>query len=129
MSAFGMPRCGALLILFVFSLCGCSSKAPTEHPLNPELARTSLQKAMQAWVEGKTPDDLKPGIIMGDVAWKQGKKLSSFEIVASEETSDGSNLHIPVTRKFEGGEDPNAGTDAKVTYIVGTSPVVTIFPQ
>lgn len=115
------PHCGTFYILLLFGLCGCTAK-PTDHPLDPTLARSSVQKAMQAWVDGKTPGDLKP-IIVGDPAWNAGKKLASFEILTKEEMSDGSNLQIQVSRKFgDGGEE-------KVTYIVGTSPVVTIFPQ
>lgn len=81
-----------------------------------------MEKAMQAWVDGKTPKDLQPDIICGDSSWEQGKKLVSFKILTDEETTDGSNLHIRVERKID-------SSDSTVTYIVGTSPVVTIFPQ
>lgn len=85
-----------------------------------------MKRAMQAWVDGKQPKDLKPDVIVGDSGWETGKKLVSFEILP-EEFTDGSNLHVTVVRKFEGGG--KSQTDSKVTYIVGTSPVVTIFPQ
>ena len=121
-----LPRSGTVCLLFLVALCGCT-QAPKELPLDPALARNSLQKAMEAWVEGKAPEDLKP-IIVGDPDWKNGKKLTSFEILTKEETSDGSNLHIQVVRKF--GESGEAeGAESPVTYIVGTSPVITIFPQ
>ena len=116
-----LPLCGLLHVLLLFALCGCSQETPS-HALDQDLARASIQKAMQAWVEGKTPKDLSPEIVVGDQSWEQGKKLLSFEIVSTEETSDGSNLHIPVKQKFESSE-------SEVTYIVGTSPVITIFPQ
>ncbi len=104
-------------------LAGCSSETPS-YPLDKELARDSVKKAMQAWVDGKKPADLKPDIIVGDAGWEQGKQLLSFEILPDEFT-DGSNLHVTVSRKFDGGKS----AESKVTYIVGTSPVVTIFPQ
>jgi len=110
---------GLCLVLWLSS---CSSGAAPSHPLNEDLARESLQKAMQSWVDGKAPKDLRPDIVVGDPAWEQGRKLVSFEILAGEETTDGSNLHIPVKRKLDASE-------STVTYIVGTSPVVTIFPQ
>lgn len=114
----------AFTILTLLFISGCSQEAPS-HPLDTNVARESVRKAMQAWVDGKTPQDLKPGIIIGDPAWEQGTKLASFEILDKEENNDGSNLYIHVVRKFDG-----AGVgEAKVTYIVGTSPVVTIFPQ
>lgn len=117
-----------LALLFGLIFCGingCSGGA-RPHPLNPELARNSLQSAMQAWVDGKTPKDLQPKIIMGDTGWEQGRKLVSFEILRDEETTDGSNLYIRVNRTFE---KDGANAESKVTYIVGTSPVITIFPQ
>ena len=116
-----MPRRGVFFLLLVIGFTGCAGETPS-YPLDQELARASVQKAMQAWVDGKSPQDLKPEIIVGDSSWEQGEKLISFEIVPGEETSDGSNLHIRVIRKFESSE-------SKVTYITGTSPVITIFPQ
>lgn len=115
---FGVPLLG---VSFLLLLAGCQSET-APHPLNESLARESVQKAMQAWVDGKSPKDLKPEIIVGDAGWEQGRKLVSFAILKDEETSDGSNLHIRVLRKFETGE-------SKAIYIVGTSPVITIFPQ
>ncbi|MEY3460204.1 MAG: hypothetical protein RL215_3361, partial [Planctomycetota bacterium] len=47
-------------------------------------------------------------------------------ILRDEETSDGSNLHIRVQRVFE---DGGAKSESRVIYIVGTSPVITIFPR
>ena len=109
---------GFLIVMFLF---GCAQETPS-YALDKELARSSVQKAMQSWVDGKTPKDLQPDVVVGDSAWNKGQKLVSFEILTDEEKSDGSNLHISVKRKFESSE-------SKVTYIVGTTPVVTIFPQ
>jgi hypothetical protein len=117
-----LPLRGIARVLLMFSLWGCSQGNTPSHPLDQDLARASVQKAMQAWVDGKTPKDLEPEIVVGDPDWKQGKKLVSFEIMANNETSDGSNLHIVVKQKFD-------ESDSEVTYIVGTSPVITIFPQ
>ena len=103
--------------------CGQSGRS---YALDEELARSSLQDALQAWVDGQSPEDLQPTIIMGDQGWAKGRKLSSFEILSNEETTDGSNLYIRVKRKFA---DENGTSESKVTYIVGTSPSITIFPQ
>ena len=115
---------GMISVLVLNLVVGCSQEV-NSHPLDAELARKSVQKAMQAWVDGKTPEDLRPEIIVGDAAWEKGQKLLSFEIVNAEETTDGSNLHIRVQRKFKGA----GASDSKVIYIVGTFPVITIFPQ
>lgn len=128
MFEFRLPPGGAFSLLLLVALCGCDQKR-VDHPLDSTLARSSVEKALQAWVDGKSPKDLQPGIIVGDPAWNEGRKLASFEVIAKEEASDGSNLYISVNRKFSEGEESSDAADAKVTYIVGTSPVVTIFPQ
>lgn len=117
-----LPRRGVVGVLFGMMFVGCSSGDAPSYSLDKELARNSVQKAMQAWVDGKSPKELQPDIVVGDTAWENGKKLTSFEIVADEETTDGSNLYIRVKRKL-------GSEESKVTYIVGTTPVVTIFPQ
>lgn len=122
MFAGRLPRRGVAGFFSAVLLAGCTSGDAPSYPLDKELARSSVQQAMQAWVDGKTPKELQPDIVVGDPAWEQGKKLVSFEILSDEETTDGSNLHIRVKRKLDAAE-------SKVTYIVGTNPVVTIFPQ
>lgn len=106
-------------------LSGCEGETQP-HSLNEQLARDSLDKALEAWVDGKSLEELKPEIIVGDSRWEQGQKLLDFQILPAEESTDGSNLHIVVKLTLD-----RSGTqvDSKVTYIVGTSPVVTIFPQ
>jgi len=81
---------------------------------------------MQAWVDGKSPKDLKPRIIVGDPEWEAGLKLESFEIIPNDELTDGSNLHLRVKRKLSSG---GQFAESTVKYIVSTSPVITIFPQ
>ena len=110
--------------LLLISL-GCSGARDLD--LDPDIARKSLDKALKAWVDGKKPTDLQPEIIVGDYVWESGKKLLSYEI-KSNEMNDGNNLHLFVVCQFANpkGKKP-IKTD--VTYIVGTDPVITIFPQ
>ncbi len=109
----------------VMALSGCQQGTPS-FALDSDVAHAALEKAMQAWVDGQKPADLQPEIVIGDVDWNNGQKLVSYEILIREETTDGSNLHIPVKRRFKSGGQVS---DSQVAYIVGTSPVVTIFPQ
>lgn len=120
------PSLGKVCLLFVCTVVGCGSAART-YPLNTDLARSSVEQAMQAWVDGQSPEDLQPEIIVGDMAWNDGTKLISFEILSDrEEVEDGSNVHFHVKRTFGG----DRGTsESIVKYIVSTSPVITIFPQ
>ena len=81
---------------------------------------------MQAWVDGKSPKDLKPRIIVSDAEWESGAKLESFEFVPNDELVDGSNLHLRVKRKLS---IRGQASESTVKYIVSTSPAITIFPQ
>ena len=112
-------------VLLLMIVTGCWSSART-YPLNADLARSSVKEAMQAWVDGKSPKDLKPRIIVGDPEWDAGLKLESFEIIPNDELTDGSNLHLRVKRKLSSG---GQSAESTVKYIVSTSPVITIFPQ
>ena len=122
--------CSRLLVVCAIalplSLCGCG-KTSRDLALDAQLARASLDRALKSWVDGQQPADLQPEITIGDYAWNAGKRLVSYEIRQADEHSDGTNLYIPVVCQFR-------DTDGKVSksetiYVVGTSPVVTIFPQ
>lgn len=116
-----------LFIGFAMVLSGCGNTVGRDLPLDRDLALASLETALQAWGDGKKPDELKPRITMGDFAWESGKTLASFEIQKDKARGDGTNLYIPVVREFRG-KGGNV-TRSETTYIVGTSPVITIFPQ
>ena len=125
MSPTRATLCVRLCCLLLLNLIGCH-RGTGSFALDSDVAHVALEKALQAWVDGKTPTDLQPEIIIGDVDWNNGRKLVSYEILTREVTTDGSNLHIPVKRRFK---TKGKSTESKVAYIVGTSPVVTIFPQ
>ena len=114
------------VIALPLSLWGCGTSS-RNLALNANLAHASLEKAMKAWTDGKKPTDLKPEITIGDATWEAGTILVSYEIKKEGEHSDGTNLCIPVVRQLRdaGGRVSTSDT----IYIVGTSPVITIFPQ
>ncbi len=116
-----------LFVGFAMALGGCGNTVGRDLPLDRDLAFASLETALKAWVDGKKPDELKPKITMGDFGWESGKTLVSFQIKKDQARGDGTNLYIPVVREFRG-KGGNV-TKSETTYIVGTSPVITIFPQ
>ena len=124
MNRIHVLRIALLCVMSAGGIVGCS-QART-YALNTDLAQASVEEAMQAWVNGETPDDLMPKIIVSDTEWKQGRKLASFEILEDDATTDGSNLHLRVKRKFL--NEP-VSSESTVKYIVSTSPAITIFPQ
>lgn len=124
--SFGFTGVPFLVLGLLLLVVGCGGSETQALPLDEELARSSVQKALEAWQSGKKPADLRPEITIGDPAWDAGRPLKSFQILRDEETSDGSNLHIRVQRTFSDGGDQS---ESKTVYIVGTSPVITIFPR
>lgn len=123
------PRRSFLLagLVLLVELTGCGGSPGLNRPLNQELARKSVGQAMQAWIDGKKPADLKPDIIVGDPAWDGGRKLTAYKLLDDKERSDGSNLHITVEMEFK--DASGRASKSQKTYIVGTSPVVSIFPN
>lgn len=115
------------LLLAMLGLIGCGGGQGRNRPLDVELAKSSLDTAMRAWIDGKQPADLKPGIIMGDFAWESGKTLVGYELVDGKEHNDGANLHVTVVREFKNAQGKTSKSE--MNYIISTSPAITIFPQ
>jgi hypothetical protein len=122
----------ALLLLAVATLlapAGCSPGPQRAAAVDPAAARTALQSALDAWKAGQKPADLKaasPAITVQDLDWESGSRLVSYE-VKSEGTHDDANLRIPVSLTLSG---PSGGEQKKdVTYVVGTSPAITVFRE
>ncbi len=116
---------GTLLAVLTLFL-GCESDRRAA-PVDPALARQALKTVLDRWKNGDKPDDLKsasPSIVVQDFDWMGGQKLVAYE-VAGDGKDDDANLRIPVrlTLKTAKGQD----VKKNVTYLVGTSPVITVF--
>lgn len=114
-----------LLVLVVLScaILGCDRSARSLS-LNQPRAREACNEFLTAWKNGKQVADLKPKIIGRDSDWETGKKLESFEIL-KDERSDGPNLHLTVRQTLK--DATGKEIQQEVAYVVGTSPVVTVF--
>jgi hypothetical protein len=123
MCHFQSLRWVALCVMLI-SLWGCGDAAKV-HPVDTDVARSALDDAMRAWVEGKKPQDLQPDMYVTDQDWVAGKKLVSFKILDGEEV-EGSNVNLRVNRKLRPA-DPSV--DPTVKYIITTNPEITITPQ
>lgn len=114
----------ALLLIVVTGLvAGCGQNA-RNLSLNQPKAREACSQFLTAWKEGKKPADLKPKVVGRDSDWEAGKILESFELLP-DEFNDGTNLHIKVRQVLKDAKGGQIKQD--VIYIVGTSPVVTVF--
>lgn len=118
-------RClGPVLTLIA---AGCSNGPPQSAPVNPNVARETLTAAMDSWKFGETPEslkDLKPSIVVQDQDWTSGVKLVDYEVVdAGKEVN--ANLYAKVKLTLE--DQQGTKSEKTVTYVVGTSPVLTVF--
>jgi hypothetical protein len=116
---------GALGLTFVIGLAGCGAPSAQDLALDKDTARNSLTAFLDCWKNGGEPDSLKslsPAIVGRDTDWDNGKKLVKYTLGA--ETDDGTNSHITAELVVAMG---NKQSTTSVEYIVGTSPVITVF--
>lgn len=121
------PNTGPLLRLAIcIGLSGCGASGYQAPVLDLPKARETLTSVLDGWKEGKTPDSLQkrsPPIIVQDIDWTSGAKLVKYELSGDGTEADGSLLtQVKLTLQSSRG-GPKEKT---VTYIVGTSPGLTV---
>ena len=116
----------ALLLLLA---AGCGGSSPEDHRVNAPQARKLLEEVLAGWQKGETPESWRektPEVVIQDFDWQGGARLNSFEILSEGDAID-ANLHCRVKLKLE---DPKKKAIEKtVTYLVGTSPALTVFRE
>jgi hypothetical protein len=112
----------AVAVTVVAAACGCEQTA-RDLALDEQQARDACTTVLDAWKADRRPEELKPDVIASDYDWKSGRKLVAYEFLP-EETSDGTNLNIPVKLTLKDAQGKES--TARATYTVGTSPVVTV---
>jgi hypothetical protein len=117
-----------LLGALAVSIQGCGD-APKAAAVDTTRAREALQKTLDHWKSGGKPGELatgSPAITAQDIDWVSGSKLVDYQL-ANEGTKDDANLRVPVQLKIL---DPSGRQVSKrVSYVVGTSPSVTVFRE
>ncbi len=113
-------------MLFALILAGCGGSQRAAD-VEPERARDALKTTLDGWKKGDAPDALKggsPSIVAQDLDWLGGAKLVDYA-VSGEGKPVAANLYVPVdlTLKLPNGKQ----VKKKVTYVVGTSPYLTVF--
>jgi hypothetical protein len=111
------------VILLTGSLVGCGP-GTSKLTVDKGLARESLAAFLDCWKEGKPVESLEsrePPIIGRDTDWEAGGKLAGYTI--GEEREIGSNSHIDVTIEVAG------RPVQQVTYMVSTTPAITVFRE
>lgn len=125
-----MNLCRLLPTLLLMAVCvpnsGCSGSGNADS-VRPDLAKDTLVSVLNSWKEGKPIESLQkasPAIVVQDVDWTAGAKLSGYELLSSGEAI-GANLSIEVKLDLV---DAEGKTETKqVWYLAGTDPVLTVF--
>ncbi len=117
----------ALLLIGTLAAIGCGGRGADAYPLDQPQAEAALRAWLDHWKSGQAPEGLnevRPGLVVGDIDWNSGAKLKDYAIAESG-FSDGTNWHIAVTLELE--RSGASAEKSEITYVVGTSPVETIF--
>lgn len=111
----------------VLFLAGCDDGIPPPETADPDAARSTLQRALEAWQSGQTiaqAKDATPSIIAADPLWEQGRSLSKFEILGAAQESGAEQVFD--VKLWVTDADGNE-SEQTVAYRVGTQPVLTVF--
>jgi hypothetical protein len=117
-----MHRIALLALVSIAPIAGCARKTDVKDYIPPqEAARQALTTALDAWKNGKTPDQIgasNPAVLAQDIQWRDGKKLTAYEIVGPATTGEGENRQFTVKLTLGGG----APQETKY-IVVGKDPI------
>ncbi len=106
-------------------MSGCGGGNP--HPVKPDVARQTLTQVMESWKKGEKPESLEQAakkIVVQDMDWMSGSALVGYEVLGDDKPV-GANLVAKV--KLQLRDKDGQQSEKTVTYLVGTSPVLTVF--
>jgi hypothetical protein len=114
-------------VLSALMLAGCSGTSQAG-AVNASLARESLKVALDHWKKGEDSKSLASSgtpITAQDFEWASGAKLLDYQILDDGREED-SNLRVQVKITL-GPQGTSKAVEKKASYVVGTSPSVTVF--
>ncbi len=115
------------LLLFVLAASGCGSGYSSQaHRVESKTARETMLAVLESWKAGENPEAWQqkdPSVVIQDFDWMGGAELATYEIL-SEKAID-ANLHCEVRLQLQAADDRRS--EKTVTYLVSTSPVLTVF--
>jgi hypothetical protein len=107
-------------------LSGCSGSSRA-NPVDPSLARESLKIALDHWKKGEDPKSLQSSatpMTARDFDWDSGAKLLDYQILDDKEEDANLRVQVKITLSQQG---KSKSVEKKASYVVGTSPSVTVF--
>jgi hypothetical protein len=109
------------------SACSGSGQA---FAVDVPLARDALKAAMEQWKNGgdlKSVQASGTPVIAQDPEWRAGAKLLDYQILDDGKPED-VNLRVQVKLTLsDSGKDKGKPVEKKASYVVGTSPSVTVY--
>jgi len=116
----------SLFVLAVAWLSGCSGPSRA-NPVDAALARESLKAALDHWKKGEDPKSLQSSatpMVAKDFDWDSGAKLLDYQILDDNVEHTNLRVQVKITLSQEG---KKKAVEKKASYVVGTSPSVTVF--
>jgi hypothetical protein len=119
----GAAQCVVLAALLFTGCTGPHNAAPVD----PARAHEALKTALESWKKGDAVAALQtqsPSITVQDFDWMGGARLVEYEVDGDGKAME-ANLYVPVklTLRTADGKELRK----KVNYVVGTSPILTVF--
>jgi hypothetical protein len=124
-----------LIVLATLLLPGCSNYSSAQ-PVDVPQARDALKTALDAWKKGEATQSLASSsmpMTVQDFEWDGGAKLIDYQLMDDGKAED-ANLRIAVKLTMTGGlatgksQNTSGKTmEKKASYVVGTSPRLTVF--
>lgn len=123
----GTARLFLAWILTCGCLAGCSDRGVKT--VDADGARQALRTALETWKKGGPIESLKeqsPSIVAQDLDWESGAKLVGFNVL-DDGKDEAISLRIPVELTIQ--DKTGKEVKKKVKYMVGTSPMITVFRE
>jgi hypothetical protein len=114
----------ALLLIPLALACGCGPTSPAVSDI--DAATKLLNSTFESWKSGQPGPTLRyvfPPVYVSEEMWDEGFLLSDFTIDGAGEVY-GTNVRLRVT--LNGKKKDGAAVNRQVTYLVTTTPALTI---
>jgi hypothetical protein len=110
-----LPRYTLCSVPLLLAVIGCERPLPQE--TDPAKGRETLKAALDTWVKGGAPADLKP-VVVSDPDWADGHKLTRYEIDPDDGRA-GVDLLLKVKLTLQ--KKDGKTQEKQVNYVVGTN--------
>jgi hypothetical protein len=116
-------RAGLTVLVLTFLMAlGCKQRAQQSEP---EQARETLRRALDAWQKGESPDALQKqsSITAVDPHWQAGVRLTQYEIIG-DGNSSGFDWQCQVRLSLQ--DNGGNSSQMKATYSISSAPAKVI---